>query len=76
MMIVVRAAHADDTIRIVATRSARADAHPSGALGSPRPLAAVADELNRCDVGIVAPGSGIEWMIDAMVQLSALDVGS
>lgn len=24
--------------------------------------------------GIVAPGSGIEWMIDAMVQLSALDV--
>ena len=25
--------------------------------------------------GIVAPGSGIEWMIDAMVQLSALDVG-
>jgi glycosyltransferase involved in cell wall biosynthesis len=42
-----------DTIQIVATRSAPADAHPSGALGPPRPLAAVADELNRCDVAIV-----------------------
>jgi glycosyltransferase involved in cell wall biosynthesis len=36
--------------RIVSATSARPDAHPSV---SPRPLAAIADELNRCDVAII-----------------------
>ena len=39
--------------RIVSTTAAPANAHPSVSMASPRPLAAIADELNRCDVAII-----------------------
>ena len=42
-----------DTIRILATTPAPAHTHPSVSMGSPRPLAAIADELNSCDVAII-----------------------
>src|SRR4051812_31701688 len=39
--------------RIDSATSAPPDAHPSVARASPRPLAAIAEELNRCDVAII-----------------------
>ena len=42
-----------EVARIASTTPAPADAHPSVSMASPRPLAAVAGELNQCDVAII-----------------------
>jgi hypothetical protein len=39
--------------RVVSTTAAPPNAHPSVSMASPRPLAATADELNRCDLAII-----------------------
>ena len=39
--------------RIPSSTPAPADAHPSVSMASPRPLAAIAGELNQCDVAII-----------------------
>lgn len=39
--------------RIASTTPASADAHPSVSMASPRPLAAIAGELNQCDVALI-----------------------
>ena len=42
--------------RIASTTPAPVDAHPCLAMATPRPLAAIAGELNRCDVAIIHHG--------------------
>src|SRR5215216_384637 len=42
-----------EVVRIASTTPALAGAHPSVSMASPRPLAAIAGELNQCDVAII-----------------------
>ena len=54
--------------RIASTTPAPVDAHPSGSAGSLRPLAAIAGELNQCDVAIIhhsVDDDGLSNRVDA-----------
>jgi glycosyltransferase involved in cell wall biosynthesis len=57
--------------RIASTTTAPVDAHPSVSVESPRPLAAIASELNQCDVAIIHHGvddNGLSSRVDATVS--------
>ena len=60
--------HRHEVARIASTTPAPVDAHPSGSAGSLRPLAAIAGELNQCDVAIIhhsVDDDGLSNRVDA-----------
>jgi glycosyltransferase involved in cell wall biosynthesis len=61
----------NEIARIACSTPAPADAHPSGSMASPRPLDAVANELNRCDVAIVHHGVDELLSVDGASVLSS-----
>jgi glycosyltransferase involved in cell wall biosynthesis len=63
--------HRNEIARIMSATPAPHSAHPSVSIASPRPLGAVAGELNRCDVAIIHHSGIDELASDQPVTASA-----